>query len=127
MSDFKTLLAVGDLASRKMSTVSATESVREGARKMAAEKTGSLLVVDAGGKLVGIVTEQDMVCRVVAADLDASPPVREIMTPDPLKISHDESIFEAKKMMLERNVHHLIVVKDDKPLGILTSQSVMGG
>ncbi|MBI3580976.1 MAG: CBS domain-containing protein [Nitrospinae bacterium] len=127
MSDFKTLLAVGDLASPKMSTVSVTETVRAGARKMAAEKTSSLLVVDAGGILVGLVTEQDIVYRAVAEDFDVNAPVKGIMTPAPLQIAHDVSIFEAKKLMLEHNVHHLIVVREGKPMGILTSQSVMGG
>lgn len=123
MSDFKTLLAVGDLASPKMSAV----SVRAGAQKMAAENTSSLLVVDAAGKLVGIVTEQDIVYRAVAVNFDLNAPVKGIMTPGPLQIAHDESIFEAKKMMLEHKAHHLIVVKDGKPVGILSSQSIMGG
>jgi CBS domain-containing protein len=127
MSDFKTLLAVGDLVSPKVSTVSITDTVRAGARKMSAEKTSSLLVVNGGGKLVGIVTEEDIVYRAVAGNFDLNAPVTGIMTPGPLQIAHDESIFEAKKMMLAHKVNHLIVVKDGKPMGILTSQSVMGG
>jgi CBS domain-containing protein len=126
MSDFKTLLAVGDLVSTKISSVSMSESVVGGAKKMADEKTSSLLVVDGADKLVGIVTEQDIVYRAVAANLDVLSPLKAIMTPNPLSIPADESIFEAKKIMLDNKVHHLIVVKDEKPLGILTSAMVMG-
>jgi CBS domain-containing protein len=52
--------------------------------------------------------------------------VKAIMTADPVKIPADDSIFEAKKLMLDHKVNHLIVVKDDKPVGILTSQTIMG-
>jgi CBS domain-containing protein len=108
-----------------MSIILSSESVRAGAKKMADEKTNSLLVMD-GENLVGIVTEQDVVYRAVAANLDVNSPVNGIMTPDPIKIPADDSIFEAKKLMLDNKVHHLIVVKDNKPLGILTSAMVMG-
>ncbi len=48
------------------------------------------------------------------------------MSPNPVKINHDESIFEARNMMKNKELHHPIVVKEDKPVGILTSDNVMG-
>ncbi|MBI3793408.1 MAG: CBS domain-containing protein [Nitrospinae bacterium] len=127
MSDFKTLLAVGDLASPKMSTISGTDKIANAAKRMLQENASSLLVLEADGKLVGIVTEQDIVYRAVAKDVDLNKmDVTHIMTPNPVKIAADESIFEAKKLMLDNKVNHLIVVNDGKPVGILTSQTIMG-
>jgi CBS domain-containing protein len=127
MSDFKTLLAVGDMVTAKVVQVEVNETIIAAAKKMSAEKTTSLLVVDADGKLSGIVTEGDIVIRAVAASLDVNKTiVKNIMTPNPVSIPSDESIFEAKKLMIDNKVNHLIVVKDGKPFGILTSQAILG-
>ncbi|MEE8484602.1 MAG: CBS domain-containing protein, partial [Nitrospinota bacterium] len=69
----------------------------------------------------------DIVRRAVAKGMDLdSETVVKIMSPNPVKINHDESIFEARNMMKNKEVQHLIVVKEDKPVGILTSDNVMG-
>ncbi len=127
MSDFKTLLAVGDMVTSGVVSISGDESVKSGAVKMASENASSLLVVDQSGKLVGIVTERDVVYRAVAADLDVqSSKISQIMTQNPVSISHDESIFEARNLMVSKKLNHLIVVKEGIPLGVLTSQAVLG-
>lgn len=127
MSDFKTLLAVGDMVQPGVVTISATQTVKSGAMTMAEKNTSSLLVTDGTGKLIGIVTESDIVRRAVGKGLDvAAATIGDIMSPDPVSINHDESIFEARNIMTSKKLGHLIVVKDGKPVGVLTSQAVLG-
>jgi signal-transduction protein with cAMP-binding, CBS, and nucleotidyltransferase domain len=127
MSDFKTLLAVGDLVTPNIVQIAATESVKAGAKVMAEKNVSSLLVVDGNGHLTGIVTERDIVFRCVAAELNPNDtPISMVMSPDPVSIAHDESIFEARNAMVAKKLNHLIVTKDGKPLGVLTSQAVLG-
>lgn len=128
MSDFKTLLAIGDLMNKHIVFISKDESIQEGAIKMNSENIGSLLVMDGETTLTGIVTDQDIVRRAVASKLDLEKtPVSEIMSKDPVEIDHTESIFEARNIISDKKVNHLIVTKDKKPIGILTSSNLLGG
>lgn len=127
MSDFKTLLAVGDLITPGVITINGGETIKAGAVMMADKNVTSLLVLEGDGKLAGIVTEGDIVRRAVGKNLDVNGAlIGSIMSPDPVSINHDESIFEARNLMSSKKLNHLIVVKDGKPLGILTSQTVLG-
>ncbi len=126
MDDFKTLLSVESITDRKVVTLPKDASIEAGATRMMEEDAGSLLVVD-GDKTLGIVTESDVVRRGVAKKIDLSVTgLSEIMTPDPLTIPADESIFEARKMMDASKVKHLIVMKDGAVFGVLTPQAVLG-
>lgn len=127
MSDFKTLLAVVDIMNKQIFSINEKDSILSCAKKMASEDVNSLLVTDGNDTLKGIVTEQDIVRRAVSKELDlSSDSVSSIMISDPLKINHDESIFEARNLMKNKNVNHMIVVKEEKPVGILTAANVMG-
>ncbi len=127
MSDFKTLLAVGDLVQPGVVTIGSGETVKRGAEAMTEKNVSSLLVTGGDGKLAGIVTESDIVRRAVGKGMDvATATIGDIMTPDPVAIAHDESIFEARNLMTGKKLNHLIVVKDGAPLGVLTSQTVLG-
>ncbi|MBI5179287.1 MAG: CBS domain-containing protein [Nitrospinae bacterium] len=127
MSDFKTLLAVGDLVTQNVVQISGNETIKAGVKKMSEQNVSSLLVVDGNGHLTGIVTERDVVYRCVAVDVDANTTsISQIMTGNPVSIAADESIFEARNTMMAKKLNHLIVVKDNKPIGVLTSQAVLG-
>lgn len=127
MSDFKTLLAVGDLVTQNVVQISGNETIKAGVKKMSEQNVSSLLVVDGDGHLTGIVTERDVVYRCVAVDVDANTTsISQIMTGNPVSIAADESIFEARNTMMAKKLNHLIVVKDNKPIGVLTSQAVLG-
>lgn len=127
MSDFKTLLAVGDIMSKDIITLSENESIQVVAARMAAENTSSLLLINGENSLVGIVTEQDIVRRAVAAGLDVTTnPISMIMTKELVQIPHDESIFEARNLMTQKNLAHLIVIRDGQPVGIVTTANLLG-
>ncbi len=128
MAEFKTLLAVGDIMNKNIVSIIDSDTVQVAAAQMAAKNIGSLLLVDDKDQLSGIVTEQDIVRRAVATGMDiTNNPISMVMSKEIVKIADDESVFEARNLMKEKNLSHLVVIKDDKPAGILTTSQILGG
>ena len=101
------------------------ETARDGARRMAEARCGSVLVVD-DGRMLGIFTERDLLVRVVAAGLDPDrTPLGEVMTADPGTIGADEPVEEAVRRMDEGGLRHLPVVEGDgSVLGVLSTRDI---
>lgn len=103
----------------------AEETVAEGARKMRDNQTGSLLVMD-GTRLVGIVTERD-VLRCVAENQDAqTTPLKDIMTTDVITIAPDTRLKEAAALMADKWIRHLPVVEAEAVVGIISQRDLTG-
>ena len=101
-------------------TVDPTSSIGEAAEKMEAANVGAVVVVEDFVRIVGIVTERDLLRAVAARARAAEARVRQWMTPDPLTIEPETSIEEAARIMFEHNFRHLPVVKDGRSLGIVS-------
>jgi CBS domain-containing protein len=99
--------------------------VSKAAKLMAAKNVGAILVVE-DGKLVGIFTERDVVCRVVAQGLDPRvTAVAAVMTCAPFTVDPDTPFGYALVVMQENGFRHLPVVQDGKPVGIVSSRRAM--
>jgi len=111
--------------SEKLEKIIENMSAQEAAKKMGTVNTSSLLVTDFNDKPVGIITERDLVRRVVASDADSKTVViKEIMSSPIATIDANSSVEAAADLMMQNQVRHLLVVDDedvDKPLGIITS------
>jgi len=128
MSEFKTLLAVGDIMNKEIVSLSDSETVQAAAVQMAAKNISSLLLVNGKNEPSGILTEQDIVRRAVATGMDiTNNPISMVMSKEIVRIAAGESVFEARNLMKEKNLNHLVVVKDEKPVGILTTSHILGG
>lgn len=128
MSDFNTLLAVRDLMSRDIITSPVSSTVADAARMIAEKNISSVVVVDGDGAIAGILTESDIVRKVVAGDKDASSTqAGEVMSADVQKIAGESSIFEARRVMTDSGVKHLIVEENGKPVGLISSTALLGG
>ncbi|MEM4475375.1 MAG: CBS domain-containing protein, partial [Fervidicoccaceae archaeon] len=100
---------VETIMSRPPIVIGAGASVQEAARLMAVNRVGSVMVVDDEGRLVGIVTERDIV-RLVAfsgADLSRDYPIARVMSSDPVTLGPRENLLDALAKMCENNVRHL--------------------
>jgi len=87
-----------------------------------AEDCGALPVVSKDGKLVGIVTDRDIVIRAVAAGQDPrSTPVSAVMSADPFTLQSDADADDAEKLMAERQVRRLPVVENGRLVGIVVT------
>lgn len=120
-----TSLSVRNVMSEKLEKIIENMSAQEAAKKMAAVNTSSLLVIDFNDKPVGIITERDLVRRVVANDANSKTVViKEIMSSPIATIDANSSVEAAADLMMQNQVRHLLVVDDEdvnKPLGIITS------
>jgi len=99
--------------------------VNKAAKLMAARNVGAVLVME-DDHLVGILTERDIVFRVVARGLDAeATPLSEVMTKAPHTVDPEKPLGYALLVMQENGFRHLPVVQDGKPIGIVSSRSAM--
>lgn len=130
-NDQLTSVAVHTLVAREAVSLAQTATAIEAARCMTESGVSSLLITEGSHapgtptRMVGIVTNRDVRSRLVAAGLPYDTPVRDIMTPDPVVVRHDQMAFEAVLAMLHHKVHHLPVLRDDRPIGVIALSDVM--
>lgn len=109
----------------KLLTARPGEIVAKAAKRMAARNVGAMLVVE-DGRLLGIITERDVVFRVVAMGLDpARTRVAEAMTANPITIDAARPFGYALVLMHREGFRHLPVVKDGKVAGIVSARSAL--
>jgi predicted transcriptional regulator len=106
-------------------TIEAEATVAKAAARMCRDEVGSCIVLS-GNIPIGIVTEQDMNCKVVAKDLKPSSIyVREIMSTPLITIESDMTVGEAAQMMVRHRVRRLPVVENGKVTGIVTVRDLL--
>jgi CBS domain-containing protein len=95
------------------------QTVRAAAARMWEQQTGSLLVID-DGRLVGILTERD-VLRAIGhgKDVDGTT-VADIMSTDLLTVGPDTSVHDAARLMAARWIRHLPVLTDERLVGVVS-------
>lgn len=87
---------------------------------------GSLLIKDDNDELVGIVTEEDFVQRVIANKVDVNEPIHKVMTKSVFTIDESEDIFDAIMKMKDLDIRHLPVVSEDGKLkGLITMKDIL--
>ncbi len=115
---------VRDLMSHDIFSIAPDSTLREAANLMRQHRIGSLLVVS-GDKMVGLVTERDLM-RAVADGHDPSDvPVADYMTLIVKTVEAGRPAAEAASIMVRYNVRHLPVTEDGKPVGFLSARNVL--
>ena len=99
-------------------------SIRDAAQLMKKNRVSSLLIKD-GNKLVGIITDRDFRTRVLAEGVSDQEVVERVMTPSPMCIDVSTRLHDAQLKMMSEGVHHLPVMQDDDPVGIITPSDIM--
>lgn len=103
-----------------VASISPRASALEAAISMNRHKVGSLMVME-GERVVGIITERDLLQRVLAEERDASQTsVEEVMTTEVLCCQLHTTIDEARAVMKNRRVRHLPVVDDAGLHGLIS-------
>jgi CBS domain-containing protein len=109
--------------SRDLLSVAPGDTITKVAQRMVERNLGAVLVRD-GGRLVGIMTERDLL-RAVARGLRGDPPVAEYMTKDPETITSDDTTQHAGVLMIHGGFRHLPVVDGEDVVGILSIRDLM--
>jgi CBS domain-containing protein len=113
-------MKVSDKMTRDLVTVDPMATARDVAKKMESENVGTVLVLDKG-MLKGLVTDRQIVTKVVAADENpATFIVSEFMTKNPLTCSPDMGMCEVARMMGEHGYNRMPVVEGNKLIGIIS-------
>jgi CBS domain-containing protein len=99
--------------------------VGKAARMMLERDAGAIVILD-GERLVGILTERDVVFRVVAQGLDAAATrVADVMTRDPQTVDAGKPFGYALVVMHREGFRHMPVVEDGRVVGIVSARSAM--
>lgn len=113
-------MKVSEVMTAQVVTAKPTETVREVAEIMKRIDTGAVPVFD-DGKVAGMVTDRDIVLRVVAEGGDLSAPISGVMTDEVQSCHQDDNVADAAAQMANHQLRRLIVTDDDGKLaGILS-------
>ena len=121
------MIPVKRVMARNIVTVDKQSTAMEVAAIMDTKNVGSVLVVDkTDGKYVGIVTERDIVRKVVAKGLDGSSYlVKGVMSSPLVTIESTKTIFEAGDLMDQKKVRHLAVTEGSEVVGIVSIRDLI--
>jgi CBS domain-containing protein len=116
-----TLKRLLDRKGHSVISIGPDEPVLEAVRAMADRHVGALMVLDANGRVAGIVSERDYARKVVLQGRSsADTPVRAIMTSNVISITSDATVHHAMRVMTEQRIRHLPVMSGDRLEGILS-------
>jgi CBS domain-containing protein len=112
--------------SKPLITIEKNASVLEAAKLMVRKNIGGLVVVNKEGRHVGILTERDIVNKVVSKELDCKKiPVSDVMTTDMITVDTSATVLDVTKLMTQHGFRRLIVLENGKPEGIITAKDVI--
>ena len=120
------MATLADILKPDFITVAPEDTLGEVAEKMMGRNVGAVIVKDFG-RMIGILTERDML-RAMAARMHTSEArVRQWMTSDPITASPDMALDDDAKVMLDNGFRHLPVMEGDTVLGVVSLRRVLGG
>jgi CBS domain-containing protein len=122
---FRPLSVLRVLMQTTVETMASERTVLEATQAMAEKRIGSLLVLEAG-EMVGMVTETDVVRKVIADGLPArSTSVKAVMNAPLIQIDINDSARDASRLMAEKRIRHLAVTEDNKVVGLLSLRDLV--
>ena len=123
--EMETNVTVKDAMTSSVITVNPENSVADAAFLMNQNEVGCL-IVKSNSEPEGIITESDIINKVVACDIKGSKiTVEEVMTKNLIKIDPGRELNEAARFMSKMNIRRLAVVEDGSLTGILTAKDIM--
>jgi CBS domain-containing protein len=115
---------LGELMTGAVVSVAPEDTLGEAAERMAEDGVGSAVVLDSG-RLIGILTERDLLRAVAGRVHTSEARVRAWMTVDPLTATEATSADEAIRTMLEHGFRHLPVVEGSRTIGVVSLRELM--
>jgi len=110
---------------RKVFVANPDVTVKEAAKIMTQYRIGSLIVME-DKKIVGIITELDILWKVVAGGLDPeTTQIKDVMTKNVITVQANQTVEEAAELMVENEVKKLPVLDNHKLVGIVTATDLI--
>ena len=111
---------VADAMRHEFITVAPEDTLGEVAERMVEEKKGGAVVVMDYGRMIGILTERDLLRAIAYRVHTSDARVREWMTADPITVPPETTLDEASQLMLDKNFRHLPVVEGGRIVGVVS-------
>lgn len=118
------MTTLGDVMEREFVSLAPEDTLGEAAEKMAGQGVGSAVVLD-HGRLIGILTERDLLRAVAGRVHTSEARAREWMTAEPITATEATRASEAIQTMLAQGFRHLPVVTDDHVAGVVSLRALM--
>jgi len=115
---------VKDMMSSTVITVDPQTTIHQAARLMKQHRISSILIKQ-DDRLAGILTDRDFRSRVLANNVSSDELVASVMTSDPMCIDVSSRLHDAHLRMMSEGIHHLPVVQDKEPVGIITLSDIL--
>ena len=110
-----------DIMTRKVCTIHPEASAQEVAQLLDSQRISGAPVVDVDGKLIGIITEADIISKVNRDGLC----VADIMSHELLVVNEETDVGEIATLLTERKIKRVPVVQDDKLVGIVSRADIV--
>lgn len=110
-----------DIMTRKVYTVSPEASVQEVAQLLSQKRISGAPVIDKDGKMIGIVTEADIIGKVDREGLRAA----DIMSPEIIAVDEETRVGEIAMLLTERKIKRVPVMRNGKLVGIVCRADIV--
>jgi len=122
----RTRMLVKDIMTSPVITIDENAPVNKAAQLMDKNKVGCIIVTSKKGKPLGIITERDLVTRVLAKNARPSKlTVKEVMTSPLIAIDPDETLSEAARRMSRLSIRRLGVMYKENLVGLISSKDIL--
>jgi len=118
------MATLSDVMRTEFITVAPEDTLGEVAERMTGLNVGSVIVKDFG-KLIGILTERDLLKAMAARVHSSEARVRQFMTENPITASPEMDCEEAERVMLDKGFRHLPVTEGDDVVGVVSLRRVV--
>ena len=123
----RTKMLVRDVMSSPVVTLDEDETANKAAVNMDMKDLGAVIVTNKAGKSIGIITERDLVIRVIAKNLKPDTvKAKEIMTTPLVTIEPEATISDAARRMNRLDIRRLVVIYKGNLVGIISSKDILG-
>lgn len=113
------MATLADILKPNFITVAPEDTLGEVAEKMMKQNVGAVIVKDFG-RMIGILTERDLLRAIAYRVHTSEARVREWMTADPITVPPETTLDEASQLMLDKNFRHLPVVEGGRIVGVVS-------
>lgn len=122
----RTRMLVKDVMSSPVITIDEDETIDKAARLMEHYNVGCIIVTGKQKKPIGIISERDLVTRVLAKNAQASKlPAKEVMTSPLITVDPDEILSETSRRMSRLNIRRFGVIYKGKLVGVISSKDIL--
>ena len=116
---------VSRMSKRKCYTLTETDTVKTASQNLHEKKVGSMPVLNKDNNVVGIISERDLSQFIYAERFNSSLPISQIMTKELVTCDLNTSVTELMDEMTEKKIRHILIMDNNKLLGIVSIGDVV--